>query len=100
MDTSQSHKRPASPIAPDSSTKKQKSRYNKVSVNLTQRLSKAFAEHMTTSLNDTHRRECLNTLSAENSSEAGEKVGEMLKKFKEAGKHKASNGSPEINGNS
>lgn len=103
---SQSKKRPASPpvVATQSATKKLKTRYNRATVDLNKRLSNAFAEHLTSNLNEEHRAKCLRTLNADSGSQAGEKVEELLAKFKGSNrisKQKTTKGSSEkINGNS
>lgn len=79
-----SKKRPASPelLQQLSSKKKQKVKYNRATVNLNQRISKAISEVIVTSLNDSFRDKCLQTLDVANGSEAGEKVEDLLAEFK------------------
>lgn len=100
--TPQSQKRPASPESQNKpSKKKHKSSYNRVSINLNQRLAQVMKDVIVTSLNEPYREKCLTLLGADNGSEAGEKLEELLEKFKDNKKQKAIKGnSKKINENS
>lgn len=96
-------KRPRSPSIGSAKdlAKKQKTKYNKVSVNLNQRLSKAIKDVLVTNLNESFREKCLRTLDSKNGSEAGEKVEKLIVKFKDNKKQKAiKENSGKINENS
>lgn len=96
-----SRKRHVSPSHPNSQRKKQKSSYNRVTVDLTKRLSKAMKDVIVTNLNETYREKCLNTLGADNGSEAGEVIEDLIVKFKDNKKQKAiKENSEKINENS
>ena len=101
-ETYQSKKRPASPESQSKpSNKKRKSTYNRVSINLTERLAKAMKDVIVTNLNEPYRKKCLTTLGADNGSEAGEKIGSLITKFKDNKKQKTIKGnSAKINENS
>lgn len=96
-------KRPASPIieeATQSASKKKKSTYNRVTVNLAKRLSSAMESVVVTNLNESFREKCLDTLDANNGSEAGEKIEELITKFKnkkQKGGKKTGGGQWEVN---
>ncbi|CRK94341.1 CLUMA_CG007856, isoform A, partial [Clunio marinus] len=79
-----SQKRESSPDSSSQSSKgkKNKAKYNNVTVNINQRIAKAFEEHLVSTTNESHREKCLMTLGAANGSEAGRKVAELLDNFK------------------
>jgi cobalamin-dependent methionine synthase I len=78
----ESQKRTHPDTEPQSSAKKPRIKYNRVSINLAPRLAKAMGEVVVTNLNEEHRQQCLKTLNAQNGSEATEKIEELLEKFK------------------
>lgn len=82
-----SKKRPAAESP--SPSKKQKPRYNNSTVNLSQRIAKAMKDVLVTTLDESFREECLNILGVENGSEAGEKIEELIVKFKDNKRQKA-----------
>jgi hypothetical protein len=81
--------------------KKTRTKYNRATINLTQRLAKAMGEVVVTNLNESYRQQCLKTLSAQNGSEAAERIEELLENFKGNKRQKAIKKSSEkINENS
>lgn len=86
---------------PTSQSKKQKSTYNQVTVNLNERIAKAMEDVLVTTHNESFREKCLNTLGAANGSEAGKIIEDLIVKFKDNKKQKAiKENSKKINENS
>lgn len=82
------------------SNKKQKRKYSKCTVNLNQRLSAALGEMIVTNLNSQPRADYLKTLNAENGTDAGKKVVELLEKVKGKQQQTIEEKSEKINENS
>jgi hypothetical protein len=83
--TPATRKRSASPDHPRSSGKKKK---QSVSVNLGERFAKAIGDVIVTSVNEDHRQKCLDTLGANNGSEATKRIELLVETLKASKKRR------------
>jgi cobalamin-dependent methionine synthase I len=81
--------------------KRKRARNSDVTVDLNDRIARAMEDVLVTSIHGDLRQKCLQTLQVQNGSEAGEKIKELLEKFKGNKRQKAiKENSEKINENS